>query len=202
MKPREGATTEALWRGRRTPAMVTSTYGQGHTLQLGHGWDNIPDHPRLHYPYLMDFIFNQIFYIADLRYPEDLELVHALRTMFVTYEDRKKATMAVLDFVETFGANPSKSVDMLDAIESRHLEAASLYLTQDFEGTRDILSPLIGEFSRVDKELLEAKNRALFWVYLIEWMAVSSTCMISAVILWTLMIRRKLYRSVSTTKAL
>ena len=91
---------------------------------------------------------------------------------------------------------------MLDDIESRHLEAAGLYLTQDFEGARDILTPLLGEFGEVDVELLEAKNRALFWVYLIEWMAVSSTCMITAVVLWTLMIRRKLYRSVSTTKAM
>jgi hypothetical protein len=182
--------------------MVTSTYGQGYTLQLGHGWDNIPDEPRLHYPYLMDFIFNQMFYIANLPYPEDLELVHMLRTMFVTYEDRKKATMAVLDFVVKFGANPSRPAEMLDDIESRHLEASNLYLTQDFEGARDLLTPLLGEFSEVDVELLEAKNRALFWVYLIEWMAVSSTCMITGVILWTLMIRRKLYRSVSTTKAL
>jgi hypothetical protein len=201
MDPREGSTIEAQWRGRKTPSMVTSTFGEGRTLQLGHGWDNIPDEPRLHYPYLMDFIFNQMFYIADLPYPEDLELVHALRTMFVSYEDRKKATMAVLDFVEMFGANPSKPVEMLDDIEVRHIEASSLYLTQDFEGARDILSPLLGEFAKVDVELLEAKNRALFWVYLIEWMAVSSTCMICGVILWTLMVRRRLYRSVSTTKA-
>jgi len=202
MKPREGSTVEAQWRGRKTPAMVTSSYGVGNTLQLGHGWDNIPDEPRIHYPYLMDFIFNQMFYIADLAYPEDLELVHALRTMFVSYEDRRKATMAVLDFVEMFGANPSRPVDMLDDIEVRHLEASGLYLTQDFEAAREILTPLLGEFAEVDVELMRAKNRALFWVYLIEWLAVSATSMICAVILWTLMIRRRLYRAVSTTKAL
>ena len=66
----------------------------------------------------------------------------------------------------------------------------------------DILNPLLDEFSEVDVELMRAKDRALFWVYLIEWLAVSGTCMICAVLLWTLMIRRRLYRRVSTTRAL
>ncbi len=202
MRPRGGATREAIWRGRRTPSMVTSTYGEGHTLQLGHGWDNIPDPPRVNYGYLMDFIFNQVFYIADLAYPEDLQLVHALRTLFVSYDDRRKATISVLGFVERFGANPIKAVLKLDNMDVRHADASRMYLTQDYEGAREELISLLDEFSDVELNLMRAKDRALFWIYIVEWTAVSGVSMICGVLVWTLMVRRKLYREVATTRAL
>jgi hypothetical protein len=202
MIPREGATIEAIWRGRKKPSMVTSTYGDGHTLQLGHGWDNIPDDPRLHYPYLIDFIFNQVFYIAAKEYPENLELVHSLRVMFISYRDRRKATLSVLEFVEVFGANPRKAVQMLEEMQVRHAEASDLYMTQEYEEAGELLQPLLADFGQVDVELLNAKQRALLWVYIIEWLAVCATSMVTAAVLWSLMIRRRLYREVSTTRSL
>lgn len=200
MVAREGATVEAIWKGRRTPSLVTSSYGQGHTLQLAHGWDNIPDEPRLHYGYLMDFIFNQVLYIADLEFPEDLELVHSLRTLFVNYEDRREATLSVLDFVQRFGANPEGAMEMLGSMRERHEEASRMYLTQDYEGARSLLLPLMDEFSLIDRELMRAKDRALMWIYIIEWTSVSAAFMVTSTILWTLMVRRRLYRDVGTTR--
>jgi hypothetical protein len=201
MIPRSGSTTEAVWKGRQTPCMVTGTYGEGITLQLDHGWDNIPDEARLRYGYLVDYIFNQLFCIADLPYPEDLALVHMIRTMFITYRDRSLATMVLLEFVEGLGANPAKAQRLLDALESEYQGAMTLYLTGQYEGASNELAELIEGLSKVDEESMKAKNRALLWVYAVEWATVSATTMVCGCILWVLMVRRRLYREVAVTRA-
>lgn len=201
MIPRPGSTTEAIWSGRQTPCMVTSTYGDGHALHLGHGWDNIPDEPRYHYAYMIDYIFNQLFYIADLPYPEDLPLVHRIRTMFVSFEDRRKGTMGVVDFVERFGANAVEALQLLDSTEVGHQRANSMYLSGRYEEASDALDGLLDQFTKIDQELMRAKDRALLWVYTIEWVSVLAVTMVCGSVLWILMVRRRLYREVYVTRA-
>jgi len=201
MIPRPGSVVEAVWSGSQTPCMVTGTYGEGHTLQLGQGWDNIPDETRLHYAYLIDYIFNQIFCIADLPYPKDLAFVHTVRKMFATYQDRRVAAIDLLEFVERFGANPTKAVGLLDAMETDHETAMKLYLAGQYDGARDELADLLDKFGKVDDELLEARNRALFWVYAAEWVTVSAVTMVCGSLLWVLMVRRRFYREVAVTRA-
>jgi hypothetical protein len=50
------------------------------------------------------------------------------------------------------------------------------------------------------EEAVNAKDRALLWVYIIEWLTVLGTSAIVGTILWSLMIRRRLYRQVATTR--
>jgi len=201
MIPRPGSTTEAIWSGRQTPCMVTSTYGEGRTLHLGHGWDNIPDEPRVHYEFLIDYIFNQLFYIAELAYPEDLPLVHRIRTMFVSFEDRRRGTLGVVDFVERFGANPTKALQLLDSAELGLQSASSMYLSGRYEEAADTLDDLLDQFPGIDEELMRSKSRALLWVYAVEWISVLGVSMVCGSSLWILMVRRRLYRGVSVTRA-
>ena len=202
LDPRPGATVEATWKGRQKPAMVTSTYGKGHSLQLDHGWDNIPGETRTKYEYLPDYIFNHIFCIAGIPYPEDLEVVHITRASFVAYSDRKKATLAVLEFVERFGANPYEVAERLDMMDSRHSLASQLYLAGEYEEAGDELFHLLDEFTDIETDLMEAKDRALFWIYLSEWAVVVGVSAFCGVALWTLMVKRKLYKSAGLTKGL
>ncbi len=202
LAPRVGSTVEGVWRGRGTPCMVTSSYGRGHTLQLDHGWDNIPDDTRIHYRYLVDYIFNQIFYLAGIPYPKDLDLVHSLRTLFINYEDRRRATIAVAEFVERFGANPSKALEHLESLKARRDEASTDYLKGNYEEARDLMSSVLTELPSVDHELMKAKERALFWIYLIEWTSVFAVSLITSFVVWTLMVKRRLYREVETTRSI
>jgi hypothetical protein len=45
-----------------------------------------------------------------------------------------------------------------------------------------------------------AMRRALFWVYVSEWFVVAATSMICAVLVWTLMVRKRMYREVEATR--
>jgi hypothetical protein len=47
---------------------------------------------------------------------------------------------------------------------------------------------------------LEQRKRALFWIFLVEWLVVSGTSMITGTVVWTLMVRRKVYREVGRTR--
>jgi len=199
--PRAGSVVEATWRVRGTPAMVTSTFGEGHTLQLDHGWDNIPGEIRLSYEYLPDYIFNQIFSIGGLPLPEDLNLVHVTRASLISYSDRKRATLAVIEFVERFGADPTAAAELLDSMDRDYDRASRLYLEGEYQEAGDMLFELLDQFTDLEMDLLEAKDRAFFWIYLAEWLGVLGTGIICAVALWTLMIRRSMYREVSTTRA-
>jgi len=199
--PRPGSVVEATWRGRGSPALVTSTYGEGHTLQLDHGWDNIPGDTRLKYKYLQDYIFNQVFCIAGVPYPEDLDLVHVTRASLAAYAQRKKATLSVIEFVEKFGANPSGVGKILENLDSRYARATGLYLSGNYDEAGDELLRLLDEFSKVDSELMAAKDRAFFWIYIVEWTSVLGVGTLCAVLLWSLMVRRSLYRSITTTRS-
>lgn len=200
LSPRQGSTVEAVWRGRQEPAMVTSAYGRGHTLQLDHGWDNIPGETRVKYEYLPEYIYNQVFFIAAIPYPKDLNLVRITRASFVAYNDRKKATLAVLEFVERFGANPDKVSTMLESMDSRYSQASQMYFAGDYEQAGDVLLQLLEEFSELDADLMEAKDGAFLWIYVIEWATVAGVSVLCGVFLWTLMIRRRLYRVVGITR--
>ena len=52
----------------------------------------------------------------------------------------------------------------------------------------------------VSELALHAKDEALVWVYVVEWLTVSGTALVSAGAIWTLMVRRVAYREVVTTK--
>lgn len=199
LKPRAGAVVEANWRGRGTPAMVTSTYGEGNTLQLDHGWDNIPGEIRLTYEYLPDYIFNQIFSIGGIPFPEDLIAVHATRASLLAYSDRKRGTIAVIEFVERFGADYSRVEEHLNSMDERYEEASRLYLDGEYERAGDLLFELLDEFTDVESELVEAKERAFLWIYIAEWTSVLGVGIVCGVSLWTLMVRRRLFRDVDTT---
>ncbi len=200
MIPRQNSIVEARWKGRGTPAMVTSNYGQGNTLQLGHGWDNIPSTSQLNYRYMMDYIFNQVFYIADLPYPEDLEKVHTIRDLFVSYNTREKATIGVLEFVETFGADTREIEQDLDRIQDQYGNAAVDYRSSRYDEALETLREVMNDLSNLDQKMLETKDRALLWVYFIEWAGVTGTLMVCGFLIWSLMVKRSLYAAVETTR--
>ena len=59
---------------------------------------------------------------------------------------------------------------------------------------------VISLLREADELALRAKQTALFWVYVIEWLVVTATLLVCATVLWALMVRRRLYREVSATR--
>ena len=89
----------------------------------------------------------------------------------------------------------------MNQIGESYKDAQRLFIQQEYEESLSVLYELEEEFELLSQELVELKSRALLWIYVVEWLTVSGTAIICGVVLWTLMIRRRLYREVKITRA-
>jgi len=198
--PKAGSVVQAEWKGRRTPALITGKYGAGETLQLDHGWDNMLPQFRS-WEYGPDLIYNEVFFLADAPVPEDLEITHKARKLFVEVRIRRVVTVSTLDFIETFGGKTAKAERKFRELEDEVEEAKKAYVRQnDASKAAEMLTAVIDEYPALEAEMLKIKRNALFWIYVIEWCVVTATATLTAALVWSLMVRRRLYKEVKTTR--
>jgi len=198
---RAGTTVWAVWRDRGTPALLSRRYGEGMVVQPDHGWDTIPEDTKRQWVYFPDYIFNHLTFVADSRFPDDLELVHRARVAFIRYREEKAMALLVLGFIEKFGANPSAFEQRIGEMDADHEEAEDLYVDLRVGESLEIMQDLLGRFESMGDDMMRARDRALLWVFVTEYLVVAATCMGCGFALWTLMVKRKLYREAEATKA-
>jgi hypothetical protein len=195
--PRPGSVTHAIWQGKRTPFLVTSSYGRGATLQLATGWHIMP---RIGWPYLPDFIYNLLYFTADVAPPSDIAIARHARDLFIRVRTRKLVTLSSIEFADKFGANLVRVEEELGDLEVDYYQAERSYLEGDYLGAAAALEQILEVFPVIEAEITRLKNEALVWIYLTEWLAVVSTSLVCGVLLWTLMVRRRAYKEVSRTR--
>jgi len=139
-------------------------------------------------------------YSCRRRLPEDVLMVHRIRGQFSEFKSRMGMLYSLLDFIERFGANTRRLQRDISQLNSMQEEAKSLYLSQDFEGAMAKENEVAEFFSQVEAKAVKLKAQALVWVYLVEYLAVSGTVAMVAFATWSLMVRRRLYRAVKTTR--
>ncbi len=124
-----------------------------------------------------------------------------MRSDSLTYVNERTLATAVIEFVEKFGAPTDKHYDRLNEVDQIKRDSDQLYMEDRFEDSLAKLEQAYVELGRLAKESIEVEDQALFWIYLVEWLAVSGTAVLIEVIIWTLMVRRRLYREVDITMA-
>jgi len=198
--PKEGSIIHAKWRGKKTPAVVSRGYGKGRALQIAHGWDNIPSETVVNYRYLPDLIFNEIYFAADVAPPEDLAIVHSIRTDLIQLRARKEGAIALLEFVDKFGANTAKMEERLAQMDKMVQDVEEEYIVSDYDAAQEDVLEVKDYMADFEKSALRLRQHALLWIYIIEWIAVTATIMVCLQAVWTLMVRRRLYRAVGITR--
>jgi hypothetical protein len=151
-------------------------------------------------PYSVDIVSNLIWYSAGRDLPQDPYEVHALRELFRLYVFIKPSLVSMFDFAENFGANARGIYSELETIEEMKIEADQDYLEGEFESSYEKMKALLGDLKRLEVDAVKLKNSALAWVFLIEWLSVSSTMLVCSVLIWQLMVRRRVYREVGVTR--
>ena len=198
--PRETTTVWAIWRGRKTPALVSRPYGDGMVLHYDHGWDTIPDETKRFWRYLPDYIFNHLCFVSGLPFPDDLELTHEVRSLFSSIKDQKRVALSVIEFIDSFGANLRPFEIQMAEMRNLQTEAEAAYIKGDLVEAQRLLRQADEQMRQLSNEMMRAKNRAMMWIFVIEWLTVTATGMICGFLLWTLMVRRRLYREVDATR--
>jgi len=196
---RSGSLVHARYKTGREPAIISMTYGKGVTLTLPTGWDCMGDWQR-DWKYFVDFVLNHIYFVANQPVPEDPELAHGVRALLGSYIEQKSLTASFIDFIDRFGANTAPLERRLGEIEKAKKDAESLYLDSNYEGAKDAMTSVMEEFLKIEEDSVRIRKRALMWIYLTEWITVTGTSMLCSFVLWTLMVKKRLYREVTTTK--
>jgi hypothetical protein len=197
---RPGSTLHAKWKAGGEDAIVSWNYGQGITLSLPM-MDFIFDNPTIRgWKYHVDFVLNRIYFPADVPVPEDLELGHSLRESFTAFYEQKNMMVSLIDFIDKFGANTASLGVLIDELEAKRNEASRLYMKGEYQQSLDAMEEALEGILSVSAESASLKRKALFWVYLTEYLIVSGSSVLCGFILWTLMIKRRYYREVETTR--
>lgn len=185
--------------GGQVDYLVAWDYDQGRTMTCGHvlpkGWFDWEANE-----YGPDLLMNMILYMAQKDLIEDVVLFHNLKSSFVEFRSRIVALISLRDFVDKFGANTQPIQKEIRELDEMYQQGYDLYLDQDFQASQDVMQAVLGRFSEAEDLARRVKDNALLWVYVIEWLVTASTLFISGFILWSLMVRRKMYREVQATR--
>jgi uncharacterized membrane protein len=152
--------------------------------------------------YYGDFGANLALYLAERPVPQDVELVHLVRETIFTARTRNALLLSLLEFTENLGANTGDIMNMMDEIDELAATARPLYMELRFEEVLMVYDEVNKMFAEVEFEAMKLKNRALMWIFIVEWLAVSGVAILAGVLLWSIMVRRRLYREVGVTKFL
>jgi hypothetical protein len=143
---------------------------------------------------------NMVLYLSDGNLPSDVLVVHNMRAQFIEYQIKMSLLASLADFAEKFGADSSRMGALISPIADKYRQAQDKYLGQEFETAGNLMNSVFEDILGAEKEVVKIKENVLMWVYVVEWSTVTSTMMISGFVIWTVMVRRKLYRQVGTTQ--
>lgn len=207
VKPREGSTVWAEMVPLDTPFFVSWRPGgiRGGLIwvfadEFDLAWWGLATAARGANPYGIEMMTNLILYSLDRPLIADIQTRRGARHLISTFTGQKLLVLSMMEWADNFGANILPLADRLRETEELVEVVVDLYLEQDYSEAiagMQLAQSMIGE---ITAEAVRLKDQALFWVYVIEWLAVTSASMVAAFALWTLMVRRGLYRSVGTTR--
>ena len=199
---KEGADLLAKTNDSGNPFIAFWKVGRGRSFSFCTDWTPYWGYLFWDWQYYPDFAVFSVYYTTGREIPRDIELLHLIRSKLTLYKTQRDILISLMGFIEEFGANVA---DLEDAIDDVHLlreEADESYIHQEYEDCLATLDGAMEELTRIEAQMVKAKSRALIWIYLIEWLTVLSVFMISGTLLWTIMVRRRFYREVKTTKSL
>jgi len=191
-----------MLRMAKPPAPFWATWesGKGRTFAMAGDWTPAGGVIFMRWEYYGDFAVNLMLYLSKNELPEDLETVHKARGKFLEYRWAKAYKFTVMDFGEKFGANMNPVAKIIDEAESRYADATQAYLEQDLGTSLEALDDSLESLARGTQRAMRLKDQAMLWIYAVEWTTISGTFAASGFAVWTLMIRRRLYREIGSTK--
>jgi len=203
VKTKPWATELALFEisaGGANPMMVTGDMGEGRSFAFTPDWTFGWGESFSHWEYYGDFSNNLMLYLAGRHVPRDIDLLHRARKQLMNLDTARGLLISIFDFAEKFGANPAPMGQMLDKVDGLRRDAEDKYIQQDFSGALVLIDRALSEARRAQVEAVRLKDQALLWVYVIEWLAVTATLLISGTIIWALMVRRRYFREIESTR--
>jgi hypothetical protein len=201
MKARQGAATWANIEPEDLPFLVSWRPGGGDAgmLWVCPDWEWWPIATQSS-PHIIDLATNLILHSLGRALISDIHARGQARDLLSGFQAQKRVVLSTMDWADSFGANILPLFEELADLESVAEEATAYYLGQDYPTTITVVETLRSRTNEITSEATRLKEQAMLWVFITEWMAVTSTSTIAGTILWSLMVRRRKYRTLKTTR--
>ncbi len=184
----------------RWPFLVEWEWGAGGVFAFTSDWTGGHGGLFTQWDYYDDFSINLMLHLAGLEIPQERELLHQVRAKSREYSMNRMFLYAMIDFIEKFGAQTVPVERGILEAEEVKSEADRLYMEIDLPGALARIEAALGRLRDADALAARMKDSALFHVYLIEWLAVTGVSLLAGSILYELMIRRRMFREIGTTR--
>ena len=189
--------------GGRDPGWVWWDIGKGRFFASAPGFRGSSAGLRFirwkHYP---DFVSNLVYYCAGLSPPSDINLLHAVRRRLKDVEDQRQVIIGTINFISVFGAD-TRGVELsLAEAEARLGDARQEFVDLNLDEAKAITDEVFEMLQGAFDLAIRAKDAALLWIFITEWLVVCATSLFVGFLVWTLMVRRKLYREVKVTRGI
>ncbi len=188
--------------GLANPLLVWWDIGAGRTFAMTSDWTPAGANLFLQWEFYRDYATNLMLFIANLDIPPDPILVHRIRMKLEEYHLGRNFLLSMIEFISKFGANPSKVEEMLSEADDGLVEINGMYTNYDFEGSLARAERMVHDLEEAADKAFELKDQALLWIYIVEWAAIMGTSLAAGVVVWSLMVRKRLYREVATTRGI
>ncbi len=185
---------------RKHPLLSYWEVGEGASYAMTADWTPAGGREFLRWEHYANYALNLAMYVCGGNIPQDITLVYKTRSLMEEYRSRKASLEETIEFVSKFGARMTPAERILAEAENIREEGNEHYLVGEMDDASQKLVNALDRLDEASKEAYELRDQALFWVYVSEWLAVASTGMVCGFILWTLMVRRRVYHEVGETK--
>jgi uncharacterized membrane protein len=186
------------------PLYAFWTIGEGRAFAISHEWTLLSSQGGgrvfAQWEYFGDFAINLMLYLADRALPPDYLVTHQYREQMHTIALGRSMLLALIDFVDKFSGNTVPIDRELADLDDLVSGAEESYLDHEFDAALSESRLISERLKEIERLSVRMKNQALIWVYAVEWLSVSAVSLISGVLIWGLMVRRRLYREVSSTR--
>jgi len=182
------------------PFWVAWDVGEGRSLAQTVDWTPAGGTLLMKWPYYEDYAVNLMLYLGKRPIPVELDLVHEIRGKYIEYRSTKAYLFSVMEFAEKMGANMLPVSEMIEEADEKRGESVGEYLGYEFQAALGLLESSIEDLRSASERAMELKDEAMVWIFVIEWLVVSATFSLGGFVLWTLMVSRRLYRDIGSTR--
>ena len=150
-------------------------------------------------PYSGDVFLNIIYYSAGRVLPDDINVVHSMRRSLSLYQTQRLMIRGTIEWAEKLGANTRRAEIALGDAEEVYKTAVDLYVSGEYDESAAYLEDAVAAAEKAQEVAFRTKEGAMFYIYAVEWLVTTGVLLLSGSVLYSLMVRRRLYREVATT---
>jgi len=192
----KGTLAEGSW-----PLLSYWDPGEGRVICFMSSWLPSWGIQFIRWPYAPDFASYLVYFAAGVRLPSSPELAHKFRDKSWIYREGVGSFYKLVDLIEMMGVSATRVSRDTSGSEDLYEKAQSLFRAQEYEAAIEQVEEAIAGIRQLEQRAIEEKDRAFLWIYIIEWLFVTSAAMGAGTVVWTLMVRRRAYRPVGTTRS-